>query len=728
MSPATTILERLAELRRKMTAWLVVDGMSRVLGTVVLVAAADLLLDWTFQMDRPQRIVMLVLSVAIVASVAYRKLWKPLSTSATDDALALRIEQQNPVLHERLISALQLARLKEPPPGASPQMTDAVIQQGIAAARELDVRSLLDRKRLMWNGVLLAAAVAALCGTAAAGLMNDTISLWFERNLLLSDREWPQDVHFRIVGAKDDVLRVPRGDDWLLEAEVTEDSRRIPVEAWLETKGERRLRRMDSVADETRRFQSQLGALNDPIEFRVVESRASSPWTRLELVDRPEMAELVLTATPPAYTKGKPLPLPAEGGPYQLLKGSSLTIRGKATKRLSGATVAHGKKSRALTITPPGDFEIQLPAADVEDGDYALTLLDTESILTPGRAEPGPLSSRVPVTFRLKMLGDKPPVVQAKLKGVSAVVTARVSIPIEGRLTDDHALASARLQRRHRLENADADVAGTIELSDVVKPGEAAADLAYTFDLAPLAIPPGVPVTFFVEADDFNDVTGPGVGRSAVFVARVVTDAEFRVHLLAREREKAVELGKRLKLQEELLTETKALAAGSRGAAELDGPQRDQLARIRKRQKAIGEDTSKIARQFEEMVIEIRNNRLEEQEPAPLTTRLRDRIIAPLWKVSTDEIDAALLALDQTTKVLASPPDRGKRLGETAGAQQQAVERMREILSQMEQAQGFQEAVNMLLEVQRAQEDVLKRTEEQKQEAIRKLLEPGANK
>jgi hypothetical protein len=43
----------------------------------------------------------------------------------------------------------------------------------------------------------------------------------------------------------------------------------------------------------------------------------------------------------------------------------------------------------------------------------------------------------------------------------------------------------------------------------------------------------------------------------------------------------------------------------------------------------------------------------------------------------------------------------------------------------MEQAQGFQEAVNMLLEVQKAQEDVLKRTEQEKQDAIRRLLDGG---
>ena len=367
MSPATVILERLAELRRRVSAWLFVDGLSRVMAAIVAVIAVDLLIDWSFEMDRPQRLVMLALSAIVVAVVAYRRLWRPLSANSSDDALALRIEQQNPVLHERLISALQLARLESPPPGASPQMTTAVIEQGIADAKQINVASLLDQKRLLWNGSLLALALLVLGGTAAAGMVNDTIAIWFQRNVLLSNREWPQDVHFRILGAKDDVLQAPKGDDWLIEAEVTEDSRRIPTEAWLEVRGESRLQRIDSVAAESNRFQTLLAAVNEPVEFRVVESRASSPWTKLELIDRPAIAQLTLTATPPEYTKQPAADLPPDGGPYQLLKGTVLSIRGQATKPLSKATLAHGQKSYAMTVGPAGELDFQLPAADVKE-------------------------------------------------------------------------------------------------------------------------------------------------------------------------------------------------------------------------------------------------------------------------------------------------------------------------------------------------------------------------
>ena len=40
MSPAAIILERLTELRRKLSAWLVVDGLSRVLAVVYIAAIA----------------------------------------------------------------------------------------------------------------------------------------------------------------------------------------------------------------------------------------------------------------------------------------------------------------------------------------------------------------------------------------------------------------------------------------------------------------------------------------------------------------------------------------------------------------------------------------------------------------------------------------------------------------------------------------------------------------
>src|SRR6185295_2757453 len=80
---------RLDRLRSQVTAWFWVDGLSRVLWLAIGLAAADLVLDWLFRMDRAQRAVMLVLMAGGLGWLAQRRLFRPLSATMSDDALAL---------------------------------------------------------------------------------------------------------------------------------------------------------------------------------------------------------------------------------------------------------------------------------------------------------------------------------------------------------------------------------------------------------------------------------------------------------------------------------------------------------------------------------------------------------------------------------------------------------------------------------------------------------------
>lgn len=715
------IASRLRHLRRRMSSWIFVDGLSRLLLGVIAFIAISLLIDWSFQMDRPQRIVMLALALGAGAALVYRRLWKPLAARPTDDALVLQVEQQHPELRESLISAVQFARQTDHAEGVSPAMVRATVDLGVAQAERVEFGQVLHRQRFLVNSLLLAAAMLVLGGTAAAGFVSQTVSIWFSRNVLLGDRQWPQDVHFRIVGAVDDVLTIPRGDDWPLEVIVTEESRRLPSEAWLEVQGSRRRQRMESL-DGGRRFHADLTGITDDLVFRVVEARAFSPWTSVRLIDRPAVAALQLRVTPPAYTGQAAEALPPGGGPYKLLSGSTLSIRGQATKPLSAATLTVGPTVLPLTISGGTELSLNLSADQVQDGDYVIDLLDTERLWLPGHDEPQPLASREPATFRLRTGPDREPQVQAKLTGISNLVTPRALIPISGRITDDFGIASAQLQRRWRGEKDEADTTGTDTLQPAVPLPARLADFETIFDLEPLAVPTGVSLSFFVEAQDNNTVSGPGIGRSTVFLVRVVTEEELRAALLGREREQRVEFEKRIKLQDELHTDCQALLAGVRTAADLSDDHRAQLARLEKRQKSVGDDLARIARRFEEIVVEIRQNRIEE-ERGPVQTRLSEKIIAPLWGVANEGISAVTNELQRATRQATQAADRDASLERAAAAQEQVLAKMQEILSNLEQSEGFQKAVNMALEVLKSQQDVQQLTDKEKQEAIRRLLD-----
>src|SRR5687767_4047945 len=101
-----SVTSRLQALRGKIAAWLWLYGLSRVLWCAIGLFAADLAIDWFFRMDRPQRVVMLLLMIGVLAYMIYRKLVLPLSATASDDALCLQVEARHKQLGQSLISAL----------------------------------------------------------------------------------------------------------------------------------------------------------------------------------------------------------------------------------------------------------------------------------------------------------------------------------------------------------------------------------------------------------------------------------------------------------------------------------------------------------------------------------------------------------------------------------------------------------------------------------------------
>ncbi|MDZ4687832.1 MAG: hypothetical protein SH850_22395 [Planctomycetaceae bacterium] len=710
---------RLDRLRRWLVGSVVVEGLGHVLGWGIAFAVLDALLDRAFVMDRPQRMVMLLLAVAGAAYVTYRSLWRPLRRPPSDAALCWEVERLHPQLRQQLLAAWQLGHAGSAT--ASPQLVQAAISQGLDAAAQTDFLAVLDRRRLWRNSAIVAVATIIVSLTVATGFTNDLVGIWFSRNVLLTEREWPQDVHFRILGADDGVVRIPVGEEWPLEIALTDDSRRFPDSARLEFRGDRSPVAMEANPKD-QRYRGTLPALTDPTEFRVAAFRAVSPWLRIELVERPEVDVLELIATPPSYTGLMAGPLPAGGGPYTLLPGTALAVRGTATQPLSKATLSVGDNHRDMRLSDGKQFQLDVAPADLRDGEYRVELTSTQSIWLPGETGPQPLSSRTPFTFRLRLAPDREPQVTAKLKGITTLVTPRALIPLEGDVIDDFAVTKMELQYRHRgTEDAEEQTGRTPLTAGVAFPTNRAR-WEHGWELEPLQLPVGTGLSFLVEAADNNTVTGPGLGRSTVFLVRVVSDEELRTALLARERTQRAEFEKRIKQLDELRTECLAVRAAVKTMVEVDAERREQLARATRRQKTLGDDLSGIARRFEDIALELQLNRLEEAS-GPLHTRLTERIITPLWAAASEQVPPIVQTLERARQSQESPAARDAQLATAAESQQRLLEGLKAILAQMESAEGFQEAVNRLVEVQQAQEDVLKKTEAAKQEAIRRVLD-----
>ncbi|MEK6235108.1 MAG: hypothetical protein N2C14_10370, partial [Planctomycetales bacterium] len=325
------IRRKLRRLRGRIALWFLVDGFSRLAACLSLLIFLDFWADWTFMWDQAQRTMLLALASGVLAVVCYRRVARPFLTKLSDDALCLMVEKQFSRLGESLISALQFSRLQdEASQGVSPTMVQAAVRQGVEAAENLDFDQVLRSGRHKANLALLGISAALLLGAGASAADDKSLlNVWFHRNVLLNNREWPQDVYLAFPHVSDGQLRVPRGEDWPITVEVAENSTRVPQEILLEIRGRDGYRAEPMIRRGTsRRFETQLRAPAADFEFRAVAGRARTPWRTAKLVSRPVVAQLELQAVAPLYAGGQTEELPRGRGPYAVLLGGTVRIQG----------------------------------------------------------------------------------------------------------------------------------------------------------------------------------------------------------------------------------------------------------------------------------------------------------------------------------------------------------------------------------------------------------------
>ena len=712
------VVLRLHGLRRRIAAWFWVEGLARVLWTMLAVFAVDLAVDWIFRMDLAQRGVMLLLMAATLIVAAFRWLVRPLSVRLSDDALALVVEGRHKRLGQGMISALQLARLEDPAQrGMSPEMVRQTVISGSQAARSVDFGSVLDQRMFRRNVVVLSAALLLLLIGAVGVAQSQPLAIWFNRNLLLGDKVWPQKTYLVVERASDGRVKFPRGEDWTQIVTVTPESEVVPANVYLDFRGagNRHAQAMKKTGE--RSFEVVFASVIEPFEFRARGGDAYTPWIRVELVEQPAVKDLQLEITPPKYTGEGKQQLEAGKGPYFVLKGTSLALRGTGNKPLTRAALKIEGKPLPLALAENKlAFSGSVSPERLMAGQYVVDLEDTEG-----------LTSRRPTSFGLRIRADREPRVRARLVGISGMVVPQARVPVNCRVNDDFAVTAVQMAYVWRDETNQNPQSGTVELP-AAQEGLAKHELAFddVIDLALLKLPTGTSFNFHIAAKDNDDISGPNVGKSSDFLLRIVTEEELRTDLLRREKEQRQELERLLKQQEDLLTDCRALQAGLNDAA-LASEQKDQLMQQARRQKVIGANVGAIAERLASIVTEVLNNRLEDPS-GRLEKRLREDIILPLSEIAELAVPDAMKHLDQTRRQGAEPAPRNEALATAVTRQQEIAAAMREILNHMVKAEGYQEAVNLLYEIQKTQQDVYDRTVKEKQDRIKGIIEGSSPK
>jgi hypothetical protein len=429
-----------------------------------------------------------------------------------------------------------------------------------------------------------------------------------------------------------------------------------------------------------------------------------------------------LDVTFPEYTKLKEKTLSADEGPYELIDGSTLKIYGETDKLLNKAFLKIDDLHIDLKIEG-NSFNGELNGDNLKTGVYTIHVEDNEKGIFNQTSEMVGLGFNESPKFRLRVINDIKPKLNIKTTGLSGMIVPGAIIPYSGVIDDDFSIELVEIDYLTKEDTGDRrELSGKITPNGIKsKLGSKRIEMDGFVDLAPLDLAVNSRFSLLFSATDNNNITGPNVGRSTKMLFRIVGEAELRTDLLRREKEQRQLITESIKKQDLILTDSGAIAAELIDIDELTRENKERMATLQKNQKNLGNDISNVVRALKGMVMEIKNNKLEEDDGI-LQSRLNEKVIDPLVVLTSQSLPSIAIELDEVRRIN-DKELRSVKFKAINESQLYVIQTLREVLIHMVRNEGYQQALNLLYEIQRAQERMNKMTTKAKEESLKNVIE-----
>ncbi len=515
----SVLSEKLAALRRRHVSVQTVTGLALVTILSLELFAFALFLDWWLELPRWVRFCALFAQFSSGTCLFAMQVFIPWLRQPAEDDLALMVERARPEFRSRLIATVQLARAGAAAPNTSLSLIGALVDETRSLAATMDFRNIVPVERLKVLGITaLVVVLVSFAGTLAGGDITGALL----RRAFLSSEPVPRKT--RIAVPEGDRL-VGVGDNVRLEAFAQGI---LPRNGKVEVR--HRSRRAQEFSLEQNRaslghFARTLENVQEDFAYQFTLGDGVSAGFSVRAVPRPAVATMQCEQVFPAYTGLKNVTRSL--GDLSLLAGSTLNLKIAATKEVtfgelrlvgleSNVTLRlDAKNRRELT------GQLRVPAK-------GLTGLQVQIINADG------MESRDAAVYRVDVLPDKAPVVRITLPDrKEELVTRQAALLIGFDASDDFQIAELRLKFKLAGVDGGAEKSVALDLE-----GAKAAKLRRRYEWriaeAVTEAREGSVIEYWLEAEDNNNVTGPGVGVSERQLVKVVSEAEKRADLLNR--------------------------------------------------------------------------------------------------------------------------------------------------------------------------------------------------
>jgi len=496
--PSSELVAVIRQVRRRWRMKLALRGALGVigLGLIVLVLSAYGLEWWRFT---PTSIVAFrsVLAVALAALAAWF-LVRPLLRGATDEHVALYLEEHEPSLEAEIISAVEAARAS-PSEGRSDGLVARLVESAVRKTRAIEYGRRVERRPVRRYAATLAAIALAAVAlfTFGPAYLRHALSA-----LLVVSRDVEAAVPYHIEVTPGNAT-IPRGADQTIAARLSGFDADL-ASLMVRKSPEAAFERVALVRGDNGQYEGMLFDLAAPVDYFVEAAGVRSTTFTLKVVDLPYVQRLELEYRFPAYT-GLPPQKVEDGGDIAVLRGTEIRVRAFPTmESRGGAVVVSDKRSAALSPAGTADHAMIGSFKVEQDGFYRLEL-------------DGPSGERVPASpqYTIDVLADQPPAVSIAKPGRDTSASPIEEVFVEARADDDYGVRDLDL-----VYSVNGGPEKTVRLFDGSK-RLTEVTAGHTLYLEELGLKAGDFVSYYAKAIDNDTVQGPKPTTSDMYFLRI---------------------------------------------------------------------------------------------------------------------------------------------------------------------------------------------------------------
>jgi uncharacterized protein DUF4175 len=497
---SSELVDIIRQVRRRWRMKLALRGALGVtgLGLAVLLLSAYGLESWRFT---PASIIAfrLIFGLALAGLVGYL-LVRPLMRRATDEQVALYLEEHEPSLQAAIISAVEAGR-GGAGPAFSASLVRRLVQSAVEKCREIEDGRGVERRTVRRYGATLLAVGVAAIGLFVLGpaYLRHALSA-----LLVLSRDVEAAAPYRIEVTPGNAT-VPRGSDQTVTARLSgfdADQASLMVKK----KPDAAYERVPLLKGEDGKYEGMLFDLAAPLEYLVEANGVRSPSYTLKVVELPYVQHIELEYHFPEYT-GLPPQKVEEGGDIAVLKGTEVRLKAVPTMESRAGEIVLSDTARSA-LAPVAEGGSPAPLAGtfkVENKGFYRIELD------------GPSGERLPASpqYTIDALADRPPTVSIAKPGRDTQASPIEEVFVEAHAEDDYGVKDLDL-----VYSVNGAAEKSIRLFDGKK---RLTDVSggHTFYLEELDVKPGDFVSYYAKALDNDGIEGSKPAMSDMYFVRI---------------------------------------------------------------------------------------------------------------------------------------------------------------------------------------------------------------